>query len=59
VLAEMRAALDSWIVSTGDRGYLPEAEGIVLPFVKEMHDWFGTPSWYKEPTENTPPGNKK
>lgn len=59
VLAEMRAALDSWIVSTGDRGHLPEDEGIVFPFIKEMHDWFGTPSWYKEPTSKTPPRNEK
>jgi N-sulfoglucosamine sulfohydrolase len=58
VLAEMRAATDTWIVETGDRGHLPEADEIVLPFVKEMHDWFGTPSWYKEPSRTLTPRNK-
>jgi hypothetical protein len=54
----MRAATDTWIVETGDRGHLPEADEIVLPFVKEMHDWFGTPSWYKEPSRTLTPRNK-
>ena len=55
VLAEMRSALDNWIVETGDRGHLLEPDEIVLPFIKEMHDWFGTPSWYKEPTPTISP----
>lgn len=46
VLKEMRAALDVWIVETGDRGQVLEPAGIVGPFEKEMHDWFGTPKWY-------------
>lgn len=46
ILAEMRAALDTWIVETGDRGEFPEPREIVAPFEKEMHDWFGTPEWY-------------
>lgn len=48
VLLEMRAALDTWIIETGDRGHIPEPREIVAPFEKEMHDWFGTPSWAAE-----------
>jgi hypothetical protein len=44
----MRAALDTWIVETQDRGEFPEPNEIVAPFDKEMHDWFGTPAWYKK-----------
>ncbi len=47
-LIRMRAALDTWEVETGDLGYWPEPEEIVAPFEKEMHDWFGTPKWYKK-----------
>ena len=46
-LIRMRAALETWIVETGDRGEIPEPREIVAPFEKEMHDWFGTPAWYK------------
>jgi arylsulfatase A-like enzyme len=46
-LARLRAALDVWIVETGDRGEYPEAPAIVAPFEKEMHDWFGTPTWFQ------------
>ncbi|MCA9137677.1 MAG: sulfatase [Planctomycetales bacterium] len=46
-LAQMRAALNTWIVETGDRGEIPEPRDVVAPFEKEMHDWFGTPDWYK------------
>ena len=46
VLEQMRAALDQWIVDTGDRGEFQEPREIVTPFEKEMHDWFGTPEWY-------------
>jgi N-sulfoglucosamine sulfohydrolase len=45
-LLRMRAALDTWIVETGDRGEFPEDPEIVAPFEQEMHDWFGTPEWY-------------
>ncbi|QDU61084.1 Choline-sulfatase [Planctomycetes bacterium Pan216] len=48
-LERMRAALDTWIVESGDRGHIPEPPGVVAPFEKEMHDWFGTPAWYKKP----------
>jgi len=44
-LARLRAALDTWISETGDRGAFPEPPEIVAPFAKEMHDWFGTPAW--------------
>ncbi|MFP6900026.1 MAG: hypothetical protein VCA36_03720, partial [Opitutales bacterium] len=44
-LLRLRAALDTWEVSTGDRGHIPEPREIVTPFAKEMHDWFGTPVW--------------
>ena len=47
-LIAMRTALDTWIVETQDRGEFPEPEEIVAPFEKEMHDWFGTPDWYKK-----------
>jgi arylsulfatase A-like enzyme len=44
-LIRMRAALDTWIVETGDMGRFPEPHELVKPFEKEMHDWFGTPYW--------------
>ena len=46
-LVRLRAALDVWITETGDLGAKPEPPEIVAPFEKEMHDWFGTPAWYK------------
>ena len=45
-LLRLRAALDTWIVETGDRGEWPEPAEVVAPFEKEMDDWFGTPEWY-------------
>jgi arylsulfatase A-like enzyme len=47
-LLRLRAALDTWIVETGDRGGEPEPPEVVAPFIKEMHDWFGTPDWYSQ-----------
>jgi arylsulfatase A-like enzyme len=47
-LTRLRAALDVWITETGDRGQQPEPPGVVAPFEKEMHDWFGTPAWYRQ-----------
>ncbi|HRH97742.1 MAG TPA: sulfatase-like hydrolase/transferase, partial [Prosthecobacter sp.] len=44
-LTRLRAALDTWIVETGDRGEIPEPEEVVAPFAQEMHQWFGTPAW--------------
>jgi len=46
-LVRLRAALDTWIAETGDRGHWPEPPEIVAPFEQEMHDWFGTPEWYE------------
>jgi arylsulfatase A-like enzyme len=48
-LVRLRAALDTWMIETGDRGAFPEPREVVAPFAKEMHDWFGTPNWAKEP----------
>jgi hypothetical protein len=45
-LIRLRAALDTWIIETGDQGECPEPEGTVEPFEKEMDEWFGTPGWY-------------
>lgn len=47
-LAHLRAALDTWIIETGDRGATPEPLEIISPFEKEMHDWFGTPEWVEK-----------
>lgn len=46
-LLRLRAALDTWLVESGDRGHWPEPPEVVAPFEQEMHDWFGTPSWYR------------
>ena len=46
-LIKMRTALSVWMVETQDQGVFPEPKDIVEPFEKEMHDWFGTPPWYK------------
>ncbi|MEQ1853212.1 MAG: sulfatase [Chthoniobacteraceae bacterium] len=43
----LRAALDTWMIETGDRGATPEPREVVEPFAKEMHDWFGTPAWWR------------
>lgn len=45
-LLRLRAALNTWLVETGDLGGWPEPPEVVAPFEKEMHDWFGTPEWY-------------
>lgn len=47
-LIRMRAALDTWIVETGDRGHIAEPDDVVAPFTDEMHQWFGTPAWAAE-----------
>ena len=44
-LTRLRAALDAWIIETGDRGAVPEPAEVIAPFVKEMDEWFGTPAW--------------
>ena len=45
-LVRLRAALDTWMTETGDVGGRLEPPEIVLPFIKEMDRWFGTPAWY-------------
>ena len=45
-LFRLRAALDTWVAETGDQGEWLEPKEIILPFEKEMHEWFGTPDWY-------------
>ncbi|MBB5040346.1 sulfatase family protein [Prosthecobacter dejongeii] len=44
-LTRLRAALDTWMTETGDRGAIPEPAEVTAPFAQEMHQWFGTPSW--------------
>ncbi|OAI56547.1 hypothetical protein AYO49_00660 [Verrucomicrobiaceae bacterium SCGC AG-212-N21] len=44
-LGELRAALDTWMTETGDRGAIAEPPDVIAPFAKEMHEWFGTPAW--------------
>jgi N-sulfoglucosamine sulfohydrolase len=44
-LLRLRAAMDTWIVETGDRGRFPEPPEVVVSIEKEMHDWMGTPAW--------------
>jgi len=51
-LLRLRAALDTWITETGDRGAFPEPPEVVAPFEKEMHDWFGTPTWHAPSPQN-------
>ncbi len=51
-LVRLRAALDVWITDTGDRGEFKEPPEVVAPFEVEMHEWFGTPAWYKKPPKN-------
>jgi hypothetical protein len=53
-LARLRAALDTWISDTGDRGAIPEPADVVAPFAQEMHDWFGTPAWYLQQQSRSP-----
>ena len=46
-LIRLRAALDTWMTETNDRGAIPEPASTVAPFLKEMDAWFGTPEWAK------------
>ncbi len=47
-LLRLRAALTVWITETGDRGRFPEPPGTTEAFEREMHEWFGTPEWYRK-----------
>lgn len=53
-LHRLRAALETWIIETGDRGAFPEPRDVVAPFAKEMHDWFGSPDWAEQPNGSSP-----
>jgi len=44
-LERLRAAMDCWMVETGDRGHIEESSELVDSFRAEMHEWFGTPEW--------------
>jgi N-sulfoglucosamine sulfohydrolase len=46
-LTRLRAALDTWIIESGDQGAIPEPRAVVAPFAAEMDKWFGTPAWAK------------
>ena len=46
-LQRLRVAMVTWMIESGDRGHIPEPPEIVAPFLKEMHDWFGTPDWVR------------
>lgn len=48
-LERLRAALDVWMIETGDKGEFPESPEVVAPFTEEMHRWFGTPGWALQP----------
>lgn len=48
-LERLRAALDTWVVDTGDRGAVAEPPELVAKFAREMHEWFGTPAWATAP----------
>ena len=50
-LRRLSTALDTWMIETGDRGHIPEPPEVVAPFVKEMDDWFGTPTWARSDNE--------
>lgn len=54
-LLRMRAALDTWMIETGDRGHIAEPEEVVAPFRQEMHEWFGTPEWVQEESSGAAP----
>lgn len=47
-LVRLRAALDTWMAETGDRGAIPEPPEAITGIEKEMVDWFGTPGWARD-----------
>jgi arylsulfatase A-like enzyme len=48
-LVELRGAVQRWMVETADQGNRPEPPEVILPFVREMDAWFGTPAWFQGP----------
>lgn len=53
-LIRTRAALSVWTVETQDQGVIPGPAEVAAPSEKEMHDWFGTPEWYKQKRNQNP-----
>ncbi len=47
-LLRMRAALDTWMIETGDRGALPEPPEVRAAIEREMDAWFGTPVEFRQ-----------
>lgn len=53
-MIEMRAALDTWVIDTGDMGWINEPIEKIEKFREVMFDWFGAPSWYPyQPKQKT------
>jgi N-sulfoglucosamine sulfohydrolase len=54
--SRLRSALDNWMAETGDRGSLHERGYNPVAVEKEMHEWFGTPAWYRplDPSPSQP-----
>jgi len=48
-LERLRTALAVWMVETRDRGHIPEPPEVIRRQEREMHEWFGTPSWAEPP----------
>ncbi|GBD35527.1 Arylsulfatase [bacterium HR36] len=48
-LQRLRTALEVWMAETGDLGTRPEPPEIIAAAEREMHEWFGTPSWFRRP----------
>jgi N-sulfoglucosamine sulfohydrolase len=47
-LLRLRAALDTWMIETGDRGAIPEPPEVKATIEKEMEAWFGTPAQFRK-----------
>lgn len=46
-LLRLRAALDTWMIESGDRGAIPEPPEVIDRIAKEMEAWFGTPASFR------------
>jgi N-sulfoglucosamine sulfohydrolase len=53
VLLRLRTALEVWMAETNDLGHRPEPPHIIQAMEREMHEWFGTPDWYR-PSKSQP-----
>jgi len=47
-LLRLRAALETWMMETGDRGAIPEPPRVREAIEKEMDAWFGTPESFRK-----------